>query len=82
MTNVKKMPNKELQDVKIQALSEDEKLGKVLSTEQKRDNIESQLKEAIERREEYTRVIFKCQGALELLATMESDNNITENDND
>ena len=43
------------------------------SKEDRRKMIEDQLSNAIKKREEYTSLIFKCQGALELLDTMESE---------
>ena len=43
------------------------------STEDRKKMIEDQLSTAIKKREEYTSLIFKCQGALELLDSIEND---------
>ncbi len=43
------------------------------SLEDKRKSIESQLENALKKREEYTNLIYKCQGALEFLDSMEKD---------
>ena len=44
------------------------------SLEDKRKAIESQLENALNKREDYTTLIYKCQGALEFLDSMEVEN--------
>jgi hypothetical protein len=44
-----------------------------ISKEDRRKMIEDQLKTAVQKRDEYTTLIFKCQGALELLDSMEEE---------
>ena len=51
-----------------------EKQKKEISTAERKEQIQKQLQNAIKQREEYTSLIFKCQGALELLDTMEASN--------
>ena len=45
------------------------------SVDEKRKMIEDQLSNALKKRDEYTTLIFKCQGALELLEDMKEDKN-------
>ena len=44
-----------------------------VSTEDRKKQIQKQLEHAVKQREEYTSLIFKCQGALELLETMDAE---------
>ena len=46
-----------------------------ISEEDRRKMIEDQLSNALKKRDEYTTLIFKCQGALELLEDMKEDKN-------
>ena len=43
--------------------------------EDRRKMIEDQLKTAVHKRDEYTTLIYKCQGALELLDSMNEEEN-------
>ena len=56
---------------KKEKIKKDESVS--FSTEDRKKMIEDQLSTAIKKREEYTSLIFKCQGALELLDSIEND---------
>ena len=46
-----------------------------IKPEDKRVAIQKQLENAMQKRDEYHALVYKCQGALELLDSMEKDNN-------
>ena len=46
-----------------------------ISKEDRKKMVEDQLKVAVQKRDEYTHLIFKCQGALELLDSMGEEKN-------
>ena len=52
--------------------SKDESLS--FSNDERRKMIQNQLEDSIKRRDEYTTLIYKCQGALELLDSIKEEN--------
>ena len=45
-----------------------------MTIEERKQQIQQQLQQAVQKREEYIALIFKCQGALELLENLEENN--------